>query len=177
MTVLTPVDATEVRLAVRVAAAIQGPVYMRVNRNPVLDLLPKDATLELGKHRVLRQGSDVLLLAHGVMVEKSLAAAALLEQDGISARVASVSTMKPFNYQGALALAEGMKAVVTAEEHNFLGGLAAAMAFSLRRSAVPMDYVAVNDSFGESAYKTEDLQAAHGLTAEVIAAKARQLLK
>ena len=99
MTVLTPVDAAEVRLAVRAAAAIQGPVYLRVNRNPVLDLLNKDDSFELGKYRILRQGRDVLLLAHGVMVEKALAAAALLEKEGISAKVASVGTMKPFNYQ------------------------------------------------------------------------------
>ena len=177
MTVLTPVDATEVRLAVRAAAAIQGPVYIRVNRNPVLDLLDKDATFELGKFRILRPGSDVLLLAHGVMVEKALAAAALLEKDGISARVASVCTMKPFNYQGALELARGMKGVVTAEEHTCIGGLAAAMAFALRRSSVPMDYVAVEDSFGQSAFKTEELQLAYGLTAENIAGKARNLVK
>ena len=176
MTVLTPVDAMETRLAVRTAAAIQGPVYMRVNRNPVLDILDKDATFEVGKFRILRQGSDVLLLAHGVMVEKTLAAAALLEKDGISAKVASVGTMKPFNYQGAVELAQGMKGVVTAEEHSYIGGLAAATAFALRVSSVPMDYVALNDTFGESAHKPEDLQTAYGLTAENIAAKARNLL-
>ncbi len=82
MTVLTPVDAAEVRLAVRAAAAIVGPVYIRVNRNPVLDLLGKEASFELGKYRILRQGSDVLVLAHGVMVEKALAAATLLEPGG-----------------------------------------------------------------------------------------------
>jgi len=177
MTVLTPVDAMETRLAVRTAAAIQGPVYMRVNRNPVLDILDKDATFEVGKFRVLRQGSDVLLLAHGVMVEKSLAAATLLEKEGVSAKVASVGTMKPFNYTGAAELARGMKGVVTAEEHSYIGGLAAAMAFSLRRSSVPMDFVALNDTFGESAHKPEDLQTAYGLTAENIAGKARNLLK
>jgi transketolase len=177
MTVLTPVDAMEARLAVRTAAAIQGPVYMRVNRNPVLDLLDKAATFELGRYRILRQGSDVLLLAHGVMVEKALTAAALLEKEGVSAKVASVGTMKPFNYSGAAELARGMKGVVTAEEHSYIGGLAAAMAFALRRSSVPMNYVALNDTFGESAHKPEDLQTAYGLTAENIAGKARDLLK
>lgn len=176
MTVLTPVDAMEVRLAVRAAAAIQGPVYLRVNRNPVLDILGKDDTFQLGGYRVLRQGTDVLLLAHGVMVEKALAAATLLEGEGISARVASVGTMKPFNYQGALELATGMKGVVTAEEHSYIGGLAAATAFALRRSSVPMDFVALNDTFGESAHKAEDLQTAYGLTAENIAGKARGLV-
>ncbi len=155
MTVLTPLDATEVRLAVRAAAAIQGPVYTRVNRNPVLDILDKDATFEVGKFRILRQGGDVLLLAHGVMVEKALAAAALLEKSGISAKVASVGTMKPFNYDGVVELAQGMKGVVTAEEHSYIGGLAAATALALRRSRVPMDFVALDDTFGESALKTK----------------------
>ena len=177
MTVLAPLDSTEVRLAVRAAAAIQGPVYMRVNRNPVLDLLDKDATFELGKFRILRPGSDVLLLAHGVMVEKSLLAAELLEKAGVSAKVVSVATLKPFNYQGVVELAHGMKGVVTAEEHSYIGGLAAATALALRRSSVPMDFVALNDTFGESALKTEDLQTAYGLTAENIAAKARTLIK
>jgi len=177
MTVLAPLDSTEVRLAVRAAAAIQGPVYMRVNRNPVLDLLDKDATFELGKFRILRPGSDVLLLAHGVMVEKSLLAAELLEKAGVSAKVVSVATLKPFNYQGVVELAHGMKGVVTAEEHSYIGGLAAATALALRRSSVPMDFVALNDTFGESALKTEDLQTAYGLTAENIAAKARSLIK
>jgi len=177
MTVLTPADATEVRLAVREAAEIQGPVYIRVNRNPVLDLLDKDAKFNLGKFRILREGKDVLLLAHGVMVEKALKAADLLEKEGISAKVASVSTMKPFNYIGAAELAHGMKGVVTAEEHSFIGGLAAATAFALRRTRVPMEYVAVNDAFGESAHKVEDLQTAYGLTAERIAEVARNLVK
>jgi transketolase len=70
-----------------------------------------------------------------------------------------------------------MKGVVTVEEHSYIGGLAAATAFALRRSAVPMDYVALNDTFGESAHKPEDLQTAYGLTAENIAGKARELLK
>jgi transketolase len=177
MTVLTPVDSAEVRLAVRAAAAIQGPVYIRVNRNPVLDLLDKAASFELGQYRILREGSDVLLLAHGVMVEKAIDAAMLLQKEGISAKVASVGTMKPFNYPGAAELAQGRKGVVTVEEHTCIGGLAAAMAFALRRSSVPMDFVAVNDTFGESAHKPEDLQTAYGLTAENIAAKVRNLVK
>lgn len=177
MTILTPMDAAEVRLAVRAAAEIPGPVYIRVNRNPVLDVLDKDATFELGKFRILKEGRDVLLLAHGVMVEKTLAAAALLEQEGISCKVVSVATMKPFNYDGAAELARGMKGVVTVEEHSYIGGLAAAMALALRRSSVPMDYVAVNDSFGESAHNPDDLHKAYGLTAEAVAAKVRNLLK
>ena len=84
--------------------------------------------------------------------------------------------MKPFDYQGVAKLAQSMKAVVTAEEHSYIGGLAAATALALRQSPVPMDYLAVNDVFGESAHRPEDLQVAYGLTADNIALKARKLL-
>jgi transketolase len=175
MTILTPCDATETRLAVRAAAAHPGPVYIRVNRNPVLDVLPKDATFKIGQNRVLKEGKDILLMAHGVMVEKALQAAEMLEKEGISTKVLSIGTMKPFDYEGVAKLAAGMKGVVTAEEHSYIGGLAAATALALRESKVPMDYLAVNDVFGESAHKPEDLQVAYGLTPENLAAKARKL--
>jgi transketolase len=177
MTILTPCDATETRLAVRAAAAHQGPVYLRVNRNPVLDVLPKDATLKIGQVRVLKEGRDVLLLAHGVMVEKAIQAADLLEKEGISAKVASITTMKPFDYDGVAKLAQGMKGVVTAEEHSYIGGLAAATALALRESAVPMDYLAINDVFGESAHRPEDLQVAFGLTPDNIVQKAKRFAR
>ena len=177
MTVLTPCDATEVRLAVRAAAAHDGPVYIRVNRNPVLDILSRTDTLEIGKPRILREGTDVLLVAHGVMVEKALQAATMLEEQKISARVVSIGTMKPFNYKAVADLAKGMKGVVSAEEHNFIGGLAAAVAFSLRKSCVPMEYVAIMDEFGQSAHHPEELQAAFHLTAENIAHKAEDLVR
>jgi transketolase len=176
MTILTPCDALETRLAVKAAAAHQGPVYIRVNRNPVLDVLPKDATFKIGQNRVLKEGRDVLLIAHGVMVEKALQAAEILEKEGISTKVLSVGTMKPFDYEGVAKLAQGMKGVVTAEEHSYIGGLAAATALALRESKVPMDYLAVNDVFGESAHKPEDLQVAHGLTPDNLAKIVRKLI-
>jgi transketolase len=177
MTILTPCDATECRLAVKAAAAHQGPVYIRVNRNPVLDILPKDATFKIGQNRVLKEGTDVLLVAHGVMVEKALQAAEILDKEGISTKVLSVGTMKPFDYEGVAKLAQGMKAVVATEEHSYIGGLSAAVALALRTSAVPMDYLAVNDCFGESAHKPEDLQVAYGLTPENLVKKAKALLR
>lgn len=177
MTILTPADATETRLAVRAAAAHAGPVYIRVNRNPVLDVLGKDDTFNIGEYRVLKEGCDVLVLAHGVMVEKALAAATILEKEGINAKVVSISTMKPFDYAGVAKLARGMKGVVTAEEHSYIGGLASATALALRQSAVPMDYLAINDAFGESAHHPEELQVAFGLTADNIARKAREMMR
>ena len=93
-----------------------------------------------------------------------------------SVKVLSIGTMKPFDYKLIANLAAGMKAVVTAEEHSYIGGLAAATALALRESTVPMDYLAVNDVFGESAHKVEDLHVAYGLTAENLAGKAGRLV-
>jgi transketolase len=177
MTILTPCDALETRLAVRAAAAHAGPVYIRVNRNPVLDVLPKEATFKIGQNRLLKEGRDFLLVAHGVMVEKALQAAELLEKEGLSTAVLSIGTMKPFDYEGVAKLAQGKKGVVTAEEHSFIGGLAAAVALALRESRVPLDYLAVNDVFGESAHKPEDLHVAYGLTADNLAKKALALAR
>lgn len=110
-----------------------------------------------------------------IMVEKALVAAVLLEKEGLSAKVVSISTMKPFDYEGIADMARGMKGVVTAEEHSYIGGLASATALALRSSAVPMDYLAINDIFGESAHHPDELQVAFGLTVDNIAQKARKL--
>ncbi len=176
MTVLTPCDATETRQAVRLAAEIDGPVYIRVVRNDLPDYISEDDKFEIGKLRVLNEGSDVAIFAQGSMVSASMKAAELLKAQGISAKVVNVSTMKPFNYAGVAKIAESVKAVVTAEEHNYIGGLASAVALSLRTSSVPMDYVAVQDVFGQSAYSEKELMEHYGLTAENIVDKAKNLL-
>lgn len=176
MTVLTPCDATETRQAVRMAAEIDGPVYIRVVRNDLPDYIKEDDKFEIGKLRVLNEGSDVAIFAQGSMVSASMKAAELLKAQGISAKVVNVATMKPFNYSAVAKIAESVKAVVTAEEHTFIGGLASAVALSLRTSCVPMDYVAVQDVFGQSAYGEKELMEYYGLTAENIADKAKNLL-
>lgn len=176
MTVLTPCDATETRQAVRMAAEIDGPVYIRVVRNDLPDYISEDDKFEIGKLRVLNEGSDVAIFAQGSMVSASMKAAELLKAQGISAKVVNISTMKPFNYAGVAEIAKSVKAVVTAEEHNYIGGLASAVALSLRTSSVPMDYVAVQDVFGQSAYGAAELMKYYGLTAENIVDKAKNLL-
>ena len=176
MTVLTPCDATETRQAVRAAAQIDGPVYIRVVRNDLPDYITAKDTFELGALRTLHEGSDAAIFAHGSMVGPAVKAAELLAAQGVSAKVVNVATMKPFNYEGVAKIAASVKAVVTAEDHNFIGGLASAVALSLRRSATPMDYVAVQDKFGQSSHGVEELMAHYGLTAEDIAAKVKSLL-
>ncbi|MFA9381087.1 MAG: transketolase family protein [Acetanaerobacterium sp.] len=176
MTVLTPCDATETRQAVRAAAKIDGPVYIRVVRNDLPDYINDNDKFELGGLRVLKDGSDVAIFANGSMVDPAMKAAAQLASQGVSAKVVNVATMKPFNYEGVAEIANSVKAVVTAEEHNYIGGLASAVALSLRKSAVPMDYVAVQDVFGQSAYSAVELMEHYGLTAENIVVKAKSLL-
>lgn len=176
MTVFAPCDATETRQMVRAAAEIDGPVYIRVVRNDVLDFISEDDEFEIGKMRVLKEGDDVVIFANGTMVEESMKAADILKEDGISAKVVNVSTMKPFNEAAVIELSEGMKAVVTAEEHSYIGGLASKTALALKKSAVPMDYVAVDDKFGQSAHDVNELMEHYGLTAKHIIEKVKGLL-
>lgn len=176
MTVLTPCDAAETRAAVRMAAEIEGPVYIRVVRSNVPDYISETEPFSYQKPRVLKEGNDVLLLAHGVMVEAAMDAATALEQSGISTKVVNISVMKPFDYDGVAALSKTVKAVVTAEDHTYIGGLASAAALALRQSPVPLDYVAVEDRFGQSAYGVDELMAHYGLTSERIVQKAKALL-
>lgn len=176
MTILTPADANETRAAVMAAAEIEGPVYIRVSRNDVLDVTPADEKLEVGKMRVLKDGKDVVIFAFGTMIERALDAAGELEKDGVSVKVVNVSTMKPFNYDAVVELSKGAKAVIAAEEANFIGGLSGAVATALRKSAIPMDYVAVNDVFGQSAHDVNQLMEHYGLTSANIVKKAKELL-
>lgn len=177
MTVLTPCDAAETRQAVRAAAEIEGPVYIRVVRNDVPAYINENDSFNYGKLRILRDGSDVAIIAHGVMVETAMKAADTLQKENISAMVVNVATMKPFDSEGVRDIAKKVKAIVTAEDHTYIGGLASATALALRKSHVPMDFVAINDMFGQSAHSVGELMNVYGLTAEAIMQKAKALLK
>ena len=175
MTVLAPCDAEETRQAVRAAAAIEGPVFIRVVRNDLPSLVPEGCVLT-GEPRVLREGKDVLILAHGCMAARAMEAAGLLHPKGISAKVVNVPMLKPFPYQAVADMAPQVKAVVTAEDHSFIGGLTAAVALALRRSMTPMAYVAIEDQFGQSAHTLDELMNHYVLTAAHIAQSVLELL-
>ena len=176
MTVLTPCDATEARQAVRAAAEIDGPVYIRVSRNDLEDYISEEDEFELGKMRVLKEGNDVVIFTFGAMVHESMKAAKKLEDEGISVKVVNVSTMKPFNEEAVVELSKNAKAVVTAEEHTYIGGLASKVALALRKSSIPMDYVAIEDNFGQSARDVADLMEHYGLTDKQIIEKVKNFL-
>jgi len=176
MVVLTPADANEARAAVLAAAEHNGPVYLRVCRNDVEDITPADQPFTIGKLHVLRDGTDGVIFAMGTMVERALHAADHLAQEGLAIRVVNVSTLKPFDSKEALRLAADCKAVVTAEEASYIGGLTSAVATALRQCPVPMDYVAIEDVFGQSAHSAEELMECYGLTTEHIVSKMKALI-
>jgi transketolase len=177
MRVLVPADFAAARAAVRIAAETPGPFYVRLGRATLPAVHAEDATFELGRAYVLREGSDVTLAACGVMVERALAAAEALAAEGISAEVIDVFSVKPLDEATLLASARKTGAVVTCEEHTILGGLGSAVAELLGENApVPMQRVGVRDVFGTSG-DPEALMEHFGLTASHVATAAREVLR
>ncbi len=176
MRVLVPADAVAARAAIRVAATTPGPFYIRLGRAAVPVIYDDDYTFELGRARVLRQGTHVTLAACGVMVEQALAAAGQLELEGINAEVIDVSTIKPLDTATLVASVLKTGAIVTCEEHSIIGGLGSAVAEALGEHApVPLARVGVRDVFGTSGEPAE-LMAHFGLTGADIAEAARAVI-
>jgi transketolase len=176
MTVLSPVDGIETRKMVKAAVEHDGPVYIRILRNEVPDVSNESQEFKIGKPSVIREGTDVTVFAHGYMVYKSLEAAEALEKQGISLRIVNVSTLKPIDEESIKELAGGVKGIVTVEEHTIIGGLASAVAFILKGQAVPMEAVAIQDCFGQSALSYEELLEHYGLTDTAIIKAVKKVL-
>lgn len=177
MAVIVPADAVETEKAVFAAAAYDGPVYIRLGRAPVSVLLGEDYEFKIGKAVVLRDGNDVSLLACGIMVNEALKAAEELAQEGVSARVINVSTLKPIDKETIIKAALETGALVTAEEHNIIGGLGSAVAeVIVENTPVPLERVGIKDTFGESG-KPEELLEKYGLTVKDIKEAAYKVIK
>ncbi|MBQ1245321.1 MAG: transketolase family protein [Clostridia bacterium] len=177
MTVINPADATEAAAAVKVAIETPGPFYIRFGRYAVPVLFNSDEyTFELGKGVLLREGSDVTVVATGMMVAAALEAADTLAAEGISVRVINIHTIKPLDTQILAAAARETGAMVTAEEHNVIGGLGSAVTEALAEACpCPVLRVGVNDQFGRSG-KVPPLLEMYGLTAGAIVEKVRAAL-
>ena len=175
MMVLCPCDGNEMKLAVEALLNYEGPAYMRLGRlavEVVTDTID-GYKFELGKGAKLADGSDVTLIANGMMVQMALKAAEILKADGISAEVIDMHTIKPLDTELVLASAKKTGAVVVSEEHNICGGLGAAVAeFLSGNYPVPVVLHGVNDEFGRSG-KAPLVLEAFGLTPEVMAEKAK----
>lgn len=176
MTVVVPCDAEETRKATLAIAEINGPCFVRFGREAVPVVTDESTPFELGKARLVREGSDVTVFANGAMVYEATQAAEKLAAEGISVCVYDLHTIKPLDAEAIVAAAKKTGAIVTAEEHQAAGGMGGAVAECLALNCpVPMEMVAVQDSFGESG-QPQELMDRYGLNADAIEAKIKAVL-
>ena len=179
MTVIVPADAVEAAKWVSVMAEHDGPIYLRLSRAATLPVHDESLQIEIGKGIELRQGNDVTIVSTGSMVGRSLLAAEELAKRGIAARVLEIHTIKPLDVELLQQAAEETGAIVTAEEHSIIGGLAGAVAEALSGShPAPIERVGVADTFTCTALDPESLMDACGLAvADVVSAARRALMR
>ncbi len=177
MVVINPADAVEARAAVKAAIEHDGPVYMRFGRLAV-PVFFDEATykFQLGKGAVIEEGTDVSIIATGMMVSSAVEAREILAKEGISARVINIHTIKPIDKDIIVQAASETKAIVTVEEHSIIGGLGSAVAEVLVENyPAPMKRIGLMDKFGQSG-KPDELLKLYGLTPEDIASETKALL-
>ncbi len=178
MTIINPADATEAYAAVEAAINFVGPVYMRFGRFAVPDISAEmpDYKFELGRGVQYSEGKDVTIVATGYMVHLALEAREMLKAEGIDAGVINIHTIKPLDTEILVKAAKTSGAIVTAEEHNVIGGLGAAVCEALAESCpVPVVRVGVEDQYGRSG-KVPELLEIYGLTAKNIAERAKRAI-
>ena len=177
MTVIVPSDDIEAKAAVKAAAAMEGPVYMRFGRLAVPVINDEDYKFEIGKGNVLKEGTDVAIIANGLCVAESLEAAKKLEAEGINAQVINMATVKPLDTELVLKAAKETGKVVTVEEHSVIGGLGSAVCDVLSEQLpTPVLKIGVNDVFGHSGPAVELIKE-FGLDGDSIAAKVKEFVK
>lgn len=169
MIVINPCDYNQTKAATLALMDYEGPAYLRFGRPKVPNFTPADQKFEIGKAVILHEGTDVSIFATGHLVWEALMACEALEKMGISAEIINIHTIKPLDTQAVLESAAKTRAVVSAEEHQMNGGLGDSIAQLLaRKLPTPMEFVAVNDKFGESG-KPADLMKKYGLsTADIV---------
>ena len=177
MTILVPCDPIEAEKAVKAAAEINGPVYIRVARPVCPCLTNEQDPFVPGKANILKEGTHISIFTMGLMTAETLEAVKLLEQEGISAAVVNFHTIKPFDSETALKLAKQTGAVLTVEEHSIIGGLGSSVAEVLAgKGDFKFDRLGIMDKFGKSG-TPKDLFKEYGLTAANIAETCKKLLK
>lgn len=177
MTVTVPADANETKAIVRWAVGYKGPVYIRMGRAKCDDIIPEDYKFVPGKSIELCPGTDVTIIACGIMTSKAVSAAKELEKQGIQARVINMSSIKPIDEEAIVKAAKETGAILTCEEHTVNGGLGGAVAEILAKNyPVIMSMIGTNDTFGESG-TADSLLEKYGLTVDHIIEEAKKLLK
>ena len=176
MTVINTCDYNQTKAATLAIAKHEGPVYLRFGRPKVANFTPENGTFEIGKAVLLNEGTDVTIVATGHLVWESLLACEALEKDGISAEVINIHTIKPLDEEAIINSVKKTGCIVTAEEHNYLGGLGESVARTLSLNLpTPQEFVATEDTFGESGTPAQ-LMDKYGLNADAIIAKAKQVI-
>jgi len=176
MVVLSPCDSLEVEQAMKAILEFRGPVYMRTGRSDSKRILNEDYKFEIGKAKILKNGTDVTIMGCGTTTGRALKAAELLEMEGISARVVNMSTIKPIDVDMVVKCANETNGIVTAEDHNIFGGLGSAVAeVVVKHKPVPMEFVGVNDLFGESG-EPDELAEKYEIDPKAIVTRAKILL-
>jgi transketolase len=177
MTVINPCDFNQTKAATLAIAEHHGPVYLRFGRPKVANFTPVDQKFEIGKALMLSEGTDVTIIATGHLVWESLLAAEALENQGISAEVINIHTIKPLDEAAIIKSAKKTGCVVSAEEHNFLGGLGESIARTLaEHHPTPQEFIATKDTFGESG-TPEQLMDKYGLNNKAVQAAVLKVLK
>ena len=168
MTVINTCDYNQTKAATIAIASYNGPVYLRFGRPKVTNFTPENQIFEIGKALKLQEGKDVTIVATGHLVWEALQAAETLNEQGISAEVINIHTIKPLDDEAILNSVSKTRCIVTAEEHNFLGGLGESVARVLAtNNPTPQEFVATQDTFGESG-TPEQLMEKYGLNANAI---------
>ena len=176
MTVVVPADERETEAVIEWAASYKGPVYVRLGRAGVDDVTAEGYTFVPGKSTTLVEGSDVTIIACGALVGPAVEAAKLLGESNVSARVINMASIKPIDADAIIKAAAETGAIVTAEEHNIIGGLGSAVSeVVVAHKPVPMEFVGVQDTFGESGTPKE-LMAKYGLTAKDIVEAVKRVI-
>jgi transketolase len=178
MTVISPCDATQTRWAtIKAINELNGPVYIRFGREAVPNFTPASQDFQIGKGQTLREGKDISIIATGHMVWEALQAASELEKEGMDARVINIHTIKPIDQEVVIRAARETGCILTAEEHQIMGGFGSAVAeVVVKNHPVPMDFVGMMDRFGESG-QPEELMQKYELTSHSIKEKATRLIR
>ncbi len=175
--VIVPADAVEADTVTEESLKIKGPIYVRLSRSESPIIFEKGLRFELGKGNIMNDGSDVYIIANGNMLSIAIKAVEELKKDGISVGLINMSSVKPIDEELIIKAAKSTGAIVTAEEHSVIGGLGGAVTEVLSKHyPVPVEFVGINDSFGQSA-SLEELFRFYGLTSENIASSVRKVLK
>lgn len=169
MTVVVPCDYNQTVQATLAVATWEGPVYLRFGRPTVPMFIPSESKFEIGKAQCLVSGSDLTIIAMGHLVWSALEAASILHEEGLNVRVLNMHTLKPLDEEAVISAARETGAIVTAEEHMLNGGLGEAIArIVIRHKPVPMEFVGVNDQFGQSGLPMQLMDEYHLSTKDIV---------